>query len=55
MTIQTEDAAEDLCDHLEDPERCLSIFVVAAAVARKLVLIADALCKSRQPSRDTVA
>lgn len=29
ITIQTENDAEDLCDHLEDPERRLPIFVVA--------------------------
>lgn len=29
VTIQSENDAEDLCDHLEDPERRLPIFVVA--------------------------
>lgn len=29
VTIQTENDAEDLCDHLEDPERRLPVFVVA--------------------------
>ena len=29
VTIRTENDAEDLCDHLEDPERRLSVFVVA--------------------------
>ncbi|MBY6138358.1 hypothetical protein KUV26_02815 [Leisingera daeponensis] len=29
VTIQTENDAEDLCDHLEDPERRLPIFVAA--------------------------
>lgn len=29
VTIQTQTDAEDLCDHLEDPERRLPIFVVA--------------------------
>lgn len=29
VTIQTENDAEDLCDHLEDPERRLPVFVAA--------------------------
>lgn len=29
VTVRTEHEAEDLCDHLEDPERRLPVFVVA--------------------------
>ena len=43
-TLQTEHDAEDLCDHLEDPERRLPIFVIALAEGdHRAALIDDAL------------
>ncbi|AMM84853.1 hypothetical protein AZF01_11170 [Martelella sp. AD-3] len=43
VTLRTENDAEDLCDHLEDPERRLPVFVIALPDSAGKPLVDEAL------------